>query len=661
MLVFAQFSIVLAALAGPMAGAPADPRVASPTCAVLVSTSGSDMSTCGRSPNTPCRTINFGIARAITDGLSCVFVRAGIYNEVVVLQGNVDVIGGYDLQWAPGPYTDPAHRVQINGALDGATGEYLTVRAHNLPGPARMAQMILQGPNATGTSGLNGRSAYVVHVKASNLTLENVQVIAGNGANGINGSNGTNASLSMAQSGGAGGPGDEFVTACNSSSRGAGGGGGANPSCSFANGGGGGFGGFMDTDCSFPPDFDALPGTSGSYAATNGPGYGAPGSGAGVCAGGGAGQNGRHVNGVGGARNSAGTINASGFWYGNAGGSGTLGDNGSGGGGGGGAGGCDAGTDSYGAGGGGGGAGGCRAPGAGGGGGGGGGSFGVMAVSFSTVTATSCQFVRGNGGNGGAGGAGGQGQPGGLGGVGGPGPGGGPGGNGGKGGHGGHGGGGAGGFGGRSAGILYTPGTSIIQSSTFISGSAGSGGPGGISAPGAPPLDDDGSDGQTGQAGTHSSVYAAVNATIGAPERAGEEGAMPGDGGEIIENSDLQPASAPAPMTPAAVCDVDCATLDAPVADGTGPLAFAPIVPSPARDRSQVKFTLPTATTVKIEVFDAGGRTVRVLENSFRGPGTHTVMWDGRNGEGQRVPVGFYVVRLQALGRTLSRNVTVVR
>jgi len=654
--------MALGALAGPMAGAPSNPRAAAATCAVLVSTTGTDNPACGRNPNTPCLTINYSITRAILDGLSCVFVQAGTYKEVVVMSTNVDVIGGYDTQWAPGPYSDAAHRVTVIGGLDAGTGEYLTVRAHNLGAPARLSQMILQGPTAVGIVSGNGRSSYVVHANASQLVLENLQVIAGNGANGLVGTPGINASSSPAPGGGNGANGVESLTACDNTTRGGGGGAGTN-SCAGGrnpNGGNGGQGGTKDTECS-PPfsfNFTARPGVGGGFAAFNSGTFGDGGSGGPACGPGGNGWPGMVANGSAGFGNNGGTINAAGFWYGNAGGSGAIGENGSGGGGGGGAGGCDTGTDAYGAGGGGGGAGGCRATSGGGGGGGGGGSFGVMAVGNSILTVTNCSFARGNAGAGGAGGIGGRGQPGGAGGIGGSTPDGGNGGNGGKGAHGGHGGGGAGGFGGRSAAIIHTPGTSLTQSlNLFIGGSAGAGGPGGISAPTAPPADDDGNDGQAGAPGTLNTIYVTASGTTGSPERAGD---LLDDGGTEIDAA--TPAVPVAALeSPAAVCDLDCATLDAPVPGKGGPLSFAPIVPSPMRGRSQVSFTLPSATPVRILVFDAGGRVVRVLENSFREAGSHTIEWDGRSNEGQPVPVGFYVVRLEAMGRKLSRSVTVLR
>jgi hypothetical protein len=490
------------------------------TKGIFVAGGGANTGTCGLTTSTPCQTISFGIIRAVQAGKQNVYVQSGTYNEVVVLLNGINVWGGYDFGWQRGPYSDPAHRVTIVGAQDtgtGGDGEFMAVRAHDLIVGVTMGDLIIQGPNATGTggnSGLDGRSSYGVHAKAATLNLVRVQIQAGNGAPGGTGASGADAVIVDAQSymvGGQGGNGDEFNTACDSSSRGSGGGGASNtctssPSTRSMNGGPGGPGGTMDTDCGlFSLDLTARAGSNGQNAnfvtGTFGRG-GSGGSGGDACGPTTPGNPGVVINGSGGTAGAGGYLVGSGYWYAHAGNGGGTGENGSGGGGGGGAGGCDVGTDSYGAGGGGGGAGGCAARGGGGGGGGGGGSFGVFAVSNSTVNMTNVDLVRGLAGKGGDGGIGGRGQSGGAGGPIGAFPGGAMPGVGGAGAHGGHGGGGGGGQGGRSVGVAWTAGSSISGAPNPTGGAAGTGGNGGQSAPTAPILERDGSNGQAGAAGT---------------------------------------------------------------------------------------------------------------------------------------------------------------
>ncbi|HEY4242533.1 MAG TPA: hypothetical protein VGM88_22095 [Kofleriaceae bacterium] len=501
---------------------------------IFVAGGGANSSTCGLTYMTPCQTISYGIVRAVQTSRPNVYVQAGTYNEVVVLLNGVNVWGGYDFNWQRGPYTTPANKVTVNGAQDnsaGGDGEYMTVRAHDLIVPVTMADLVLVGPQAQGTSGqsgLDGRSSYVVHAKGAGVTLHAVQIVAGNGAAGGSGTGGSDAPIVDAQSfmtGGGGGNGDEYDTVCDSSSRGSAGGAGTNsctggPSSRATNGGGGGQGGTMDTSCGFPPHYDATAGASGANASYASSPYGlggSGGSGSDSCGGTSNGNGGLVANGgAGGGASSGGYLggNNSIYWYAHAGGAGGTGENGTGGGGGGGGGGCDNGTDAYGAGGGGGAAGGCAARAGGSGGGGGGGSFGVAAFLSSTITLDTCDLFIANAGTGGSGGVGGRGQSGGAAGNGGAShPGSATPGNGGGGAHGGHGGGGGGGQGGRAAGVISTGDSTINGSCNTSGGQAGFGGQGGASAPTAPTSERDGNNGGTGGMGTLQNVRVCTSPT----------------------------------------------------------------------------------------------------------------------------------------------------
>ena len=264
-----------------------------------------------------------------------------------------------------------------------------------------IADLVIQGPDAIGTVGLNGRSSYGVHVRSAEVNFERVQIVAGAGAKGAVGPNGADAVLVDSQSymnGGTGGDGREYDTVCDVSGFGAGGTVGTNtctqsPSARLMNGGTGGNGGPMDTDCGFTGscaafgNCSARAGNNGAAAAYRSGTAGAPGvggSGLDACGPTTSGGPGLLVNGAAGLR-ATGGFTSGGYWYARAGSAGGVGENGGGGGGGGGAGGCVVDvlrTDAYGGGGvGGGAAGGCGARGGGSGGGGGGGSFGVFVES----------------------------------------------------------------------------------------------------------------------------------------------------------------------------------------------------------------------------------------------------------------------------------------
>jgi hypothetical protein len=510
------------------------------TRGIFVAVSGVDDAGCGLLSTDPCATINNGIVRASSAGRPNVYVQAGSYNEVLRLVSGVRIWGGYSGTWQRNSYSTAGHVVTVTGGLDNGIGgdsEYLTVRAHNLIAEGTIADLILQGPAASGTVGGDGRSSYVIHANAALLRLERVRIVGGNGADGAAGSaTSVDAVIVDTQSymdATGGGNGDRYVSGCDTTSHGAGGGRGTNsctqsPSTRDMDGGPGGAGGEMDTSCGWSGscfvsgNCNSQPGDGGGDAdyrsGVNGErGYGGP-SGDTACNASSDpdGNQGIVANGSGGTRAiSIGTL-AAGYWYGGTGNGGGTGQNGGGGGGGGGAGGCDngSGTDSYGPGGGGGGAGGCAARGGGGGGGGGGGSFGIFATgNGTTIALDTVAIARGNGGRGGDGGRGGRGQS--------PGGGAGPGipnssasaGSGANGAHGGHGGGGAGGHGGRAGGIVYTSGVTIQPTSvTYSGGAAGGGGAGGAHAPFAPAAQRDGNDGQGGLSGTLDTTRQCANA-----------------------------------------------------------------------------------------------------------------------------------------------------
>ena len=79
--------------------------------------------------------------------------------------------------------------------------------------------------------------------------------------------------------------------------------------------------------------------------------------------------------------------------------------------------------------------------------------------------------------------------------------------------------------------------------------------------------------------------------------------------------------------------------------------------PNPTRGAMTVRYTLPEAETVTLEVYDALGRRVASLWEGPVGPGAHHATWDASG-----APAGVYLVRLTAGGEAqLLRRVTVAR
>jgi hypothetical protein len=69
--------------------------------------------------------------------------------------------------------------------------------------------------------------------------------------------------------------------------------------------------------------------------------------------------------------------------------------------------------------------------------------------------------------------------------------------------------------------------------------------------------------------------------------------------------------------------------------------------PNPFNPNTTIKFSLPEASYVKLEVFNILGQKVKNLLNEKKNAGVHTVVWNGDNQNGERVSSGIYFYRLE--------------
>jgi flagellar hook assembly protein FlgD len=93
-------------------------------------------------------------------------------------------------------------------------------------------------------------------------------------------------------------------------------------------------------------------------------------------------------------------------------------------------------------------------------------------------------------------------------------------------------------------------------------------------------------------------------------------------------------------------------------------VALYPSCPNPCgpADRgAQIRFDLPQAAAVRLQVFDATGRLVRGLLAGDLPGGEHAVDWDGRDVRSRPVGSGVYYYVLTTGGQRTARPVLVVR
>ncbi len=82
------------------------------------------------------------------------------------------------------------------------------------------------------------------------------------------------------------------------------------------------------------------------------------------------------------------------------------------------------------------------------------------------------------------------------------------------------------------------------------------------------------------------------------------------------------------------------------------PAALAPArcFPNPFNPQTTIEYVVPADGPVRLAVFDARGRRVRVLADGPKPSGTQTVTWDGRGEDGELVASGVYFLRFEAAG-----------
>jgi hypothetical protein len=99
--------------------------------------------------------------------------------------------------------------------------------------------------------------------------------------------------------------------------------------------------------------------------------------------------------------------------------------------------------------------------------------------------------------------------------------------------------------------------------------------------------------------------------------------------------------------------------LDVPGPGRTEAFALHPSWPNPATDGLALRFDVPRASRVLLEVFDLQGRLVRRLTDRVFEAGSHRVPWNLEDAAGRSVRAGLYILRMRA-GAFQGRRTMVV-
>ncbi len=100
-----------------------------------------------------------------------------------------------------------------------------------------------------------------------------------------------------------------------------------------------------------------------------------------------------------------------------------------------------------------------------------------------------------------------------------------------------------------------------------------------------------------------------------------------------------------------------------PVSEGSPVKLFrlAQNHPNPFNPSTSIKYSVNQDGPVNLAVFDLSGRRIRTLVHESRPAGEYSVIWDGVDAAGNKVPSGMYFYKFVSGGKTASRKMMLVK
>ncbi|TFG93874.1 MAG: T9SS type A sorting domain-containing protein, partial [Calditrichales bacterium] len=85
------------------------------------------------------------------------------------------------------------------------------------------------------------------------------------------------------------------------------------------------------------------------------------------------------------------------------------------------------------------------------------------------------------------------------------------------------------------------------------------------------------------------------------------------------------------------------------------------VFPNPFNPEATIRYAVPYASQITIEIFDILGRKVATVLDQKQSSGWHTVQWNGRNDQHEAVTSGIYIARLKAADQVSTRKMILLR
>jgi hypothetical protein len=86
-----------------------------------------------------------------------------------------------------------------------------------------------------------------------------------------------------------------------------------------------------------------------------------------------------------------------------------------------------------------------------------------------------------------------------------------------------------------------------------------------------------------------------------------------------------------------------------------------PNLPNPFINSTLIRYQTKIKQKISIKIYDLSGRLITTLLDDLVEPGVHSQRWDGKDVRGREVPAGIYFCRLDALNKSESRKLVLLR
>jgi hypothetical protein len=83
--------------------------------------------------------------------------------------------------------------------------------------------------------------------------------------------------------------------------------------------------------------------------------------------------------------------------------------------------------------------------------------------------------------------------------------------------------------------------------------------------------------------------------------------------------------------------------------------------PNPFNNQTSIRFTLPSAGHVRLNIYSVDGRLVKTLVNQFMGQGSHQTIWSGIDTNGNSLASGLYYMQLKVGAVSLVKKLVLIK